>query len=388
MKIFNKAICLGLGSLLLGSVASSVNAQPTIIITNVAVLWGLSAVNPTLNRIYISGGGNGNPETQVIDGNTFSQITVATGWYSSVDLTNNNFWTANVYSGTVTVWNNNNSSLGNISLGYCPMEVSVDATHRVAWVGAQCGPGNDPLWAINADTHAIIAGPISSGGVQGSIVVNPITGRLYIDPSAGSRRVNPSTFAVTANSFGAVVAVNASANLLYAQSSSTTLQIINGAPDPEVVLTNIALPFPIGGPVGVNPALNRIYVGNGASNNIAILNATTGQSVGSFSLGAGVTSVQGVIADATRNRVYAEVVSGGGYYLYVIQDMPLLSVNMYAGLTVFAPVASTNQIQYVNMVNNTNWITLTNLVLPAAPYTIIDYGSAGQPQRFYRDVQQ
>lgn len=64
----------------------------------------------------------------------------------------------------------------------------------------------------------------------------------------------------------------------------------------------------------------------------------------------------------------------------------LLGLQMYAGLTVYAPVGSTNEIQYVNNLINTNWTTLTNLVLPASPYIYIDYSSAGQPQRFYRDV--
>jgi hypothetical protein len=67
---------------------------------------------------------------------------------------------------------------------------------------------------------------------------------------------------------------------------------------------------------------------------------------------------------------------------------PVLVINMYAGLTIFAPVGSTNQIQYVNNLNSTNWTTLTNLVLPTNPYVFVDYSSAGQPQRFYRDVLQ
>jgi hypothetical protein len=63
-----------------------------------------------------------------------------------------------------------------------------------------------------------------------------------------------------------------------------------------------------------------------------------------------------------------------------------LFINMYAGLTISAPVGSTNQIQYVNDLNNPNWIPLTNLVLPSNPYIFIDYGSPSQSHRFYRDV--
>ncbi len=65
---------------------------------------------------------------------------------------------------------------------------------------------------------------------------------------------------------------------------------------------------------------------------------------------------------------------------------PALTLQMYAGLTILAPVGSTNQIQYVNDLNNTNWTTLTNLVLPSNPYIFIDYDSPGQSRRFYRDV--
>lgn len=61
-------------------------------------------------------------------------------------------------------------------------------------------------------------------------------------------------------------------------------------------------------------------------------------------------------------------------------------LQMSAGLTILAPVGTTNLIQYVNDLNNTNWITLTNLVLPISPYIFIDYTSPGQPKRFYRAV--
>ena len=66
---------------------------------------------------------------------------------------------------------------------------------------------------------------------------------------------------------------------------------------------------------------------------------------------------------------------------------PGLTLAMYAGLTIKAPVGSTNQIQYVtNLSDTNNWVTLTNLVLPSNPYIFIDYGSPGQPRRFYRDT--
>src|ERR1039457_593559 len=288
------------------------------VLTNVAAPSGLDlcAVNPALNKLYFA---NGNPAAQqmvVVDGVTFSQTSVGFGQGVDVDVTNNNYWSAGVYSDSATVWNSSNTALGSTGTGSgCAIAVSVDAPHRRVWVGAQC---SDSLWAFNADTHALIVGPISPGGVMGSPLVNPATDRVYFN-AGGSKRVNPSTFGVIANAFGTVIGANASANLLYAV-NSTTLQIINGAPDPEVVLTNIALPYTFGSRIGVNPVLNRIYVGYNSANIVAILNATTGQSIENVSLGAGITSVGSIVVDASRNRVYVLASGGGSARLFVIQD--------------------------------------------------------------------
>ncbi len=309
---------IALFSLLLAVITQGV-AQP-VVLTNIPVSSGsLAAVNPALNRIYISAGDNNSPQTLVIDGVTFNQITVLAGWGAGVDLDNNDVWTANVYAGTVTPWNSSDVSLGSVQLADCPIAIGVDSPHRVVWVGAQCGGGNDPLWAIDADTDAIIDGPISSGGVQGPVLVNPATGLVYIAPSGVPEEINPTNFAVTSTAFGPVLAVNAAVNLLYAPNSGTNLQIINGT-YPETVLTNVALPFSFSPNIGVNPVLNRIYAGNSGSNTVVILNATTGQYEGSISLGAGVTSVQAVLADDVRSRVYATAIVGGSPMLYVIQD--------------------------------------------------------------------
>jgi hypothetical protein len=288
------------------------------VLTNVAAPSGLDlcAVNPALNKLYFA---NGNPAAEqmvVVDGTTFSQTGVGFGQGVDVDVTNNNYWSAGVYSDSATVWNSSNTALGSTGTGSgCAIGVSVDAPHRRVWVGAQC---SDSLWAFNADTHALIAGPISPGGVMGSPLVNPATDRVYFN-AGSSKRVNPSTFGVTANAFGTVIGANASANLLYAV-NSTTLQIINGAPDPEVVLTNITLPYTFGSRIGVNPVLNRIYVGYNSANIVAILNATTGQSIENVSLGAGITSVGSIVVDASRNRVYVLASGGGSARLFVIQD--------------------------------------------------------------------
>jgi N-acetylneuraminic acid mutarotase len=68
----------------------------------------------------------------------------------------------------------------------------------------------------------------------------------------------------------------------------------------------------------------------------------------------------------------------------IFTPAPEILLQQYAGLTIIAPVGSTNLIQYLNDLADTDWITLTNMVLPSSPYTIIDYDSPGHPKRFYR----
>ncbi len=83
------------------------------------------------------------------------------------------------------------------------------------------------------------------------------------------------------------------------------------------------------------------------------------------------------------------VAAGGATALAAVEAFtppPILAIQFYPGLTITAPVGSTNKIQYVNDLNKTNWTTLTNLVLPSDPYIFIDYTSIAHPRRFYRDV--
>jgi DNA-binding beta-propeller fold protein YncE len=51
------------------------------------------AVNPSLNKIYVSGGAAGGQTVTVIDGSTFAQTTVGTGsGVFSVDTVNDQYW--------------------------------------------------------------------------------------------------------------------------------------------------------------------------------------------------------------------------------------------------------------------------------------------------------
>jgi hypothetical protein len=194
---------------------------------------------------------------------TFGQIDAGSGSDANVDTRTDTYWSATVYNGGVVVRDGNtNNVITNVALGDCPIETSYDYWHNRMWVGAQCGNQNDPVFAVDAQTFHVVAGPIGTGGVMGAIIADGAdgSGRLYVTNSTGSLRVNPTTFAVTRNAFGSVMAVDTGDNRLYA-AAGTNLQIINGVPDPEVILATIPLSYTPAS-MGINQELNNIYVRN------------------------------------------------------------------------------------------------------------------------------
>jgi hypothetical protein len=279
------------------------------------------AVNAALNKIYTSGGASGGQDVVVIDGAMFAATDVGTGSGASVDVQTNRYWAANVYGGAALVRDGSDDNLiATVPLGFCPINTAYDSNRNREWVGAQCGPGNDPVFAVDATNFNVIAGPIYSGGVMGSIFANGATGRLYLTASGISKRVDPNTFAVTTNAFGRVMAVNPVTNRLYAF-NGTNLQIINGATNPERVLTNIALSYTPAS-MGVNTALNHLYLANPVGNNIEVRNGSTGALIATFSIGPLNANPDGAMAvDSTRGRIYAIASSPSGPVLLVIKDL-------------------------------------------------------------------
>ena len=155
---------------------------------------------------------------------------------------------------------------------------------------------------------------------MGSIIANGATGRLYLTASGVSKKVDPTTFAVTTNAFGTVMAANAVTNRLYA-ASETSLQIINGATKPERILTTIALSYSPAS-MGVNTALNHLYLVNPSAGSIEVRNGSTGALNATFSLGPFGAMPNGAMAvDSARGRIYAIASSPSGPVLLVIKDL-------------------------------------------------------------------
>ena len=229
---------------------------------------------------------------------------------------NDNFWTTNLYGGQVLTYSSANTQIFANSVGYCPIETTFDCKLRRIWAGAQCGPGNDPVFAFDADTFALIAGPISTGGVMGETLANPVNGKLYVTASGVSKEVDPTTFAVTTTSFGIVEAIDSVTNRLFAAQGSS-LQIVDGAND--TVRKTVTLSY-TPGDMAVNNALGHVYLTNSAGSAIEA-RSEQGALLGTFSIGTGNQPTP-IAADSIRGRVYVKVVDGSGSWsVWAIEDL-------------------------------------------------------------------
>jgi len=253
----------------------------------------------------------------VLDTTTFAQRVVGPGSGVAVDLKTGNYWAAKLWrttthgSGFVVREAGTDIVLAEqtMSLGFdCPGAIAIDSVNRFAWIGAQCGTNNDAVWAVNADNLKIIK-EIRCGGVHGMpVVVNPATGRFYHTSDNTSQRIDPINFVPARNDFGVVLGVNASNGFLYATyplGQNNRLQIIDGKPDPESVLTNITLPFGIGNNlIGVDAVRSRLYVPWFQSNIIAVLDSFNGQVLDNVRLPHVVKLIGNVAVDAEQNRIF------------------------------------------------------------------------------------
>jgi DNA-binding beta-propeller fold protein YncE len=300
-----------------GASAQTVLAQIPIPSTSNGEL----AANPALSLVYSASGALFGGTLTVIDGHTLGVVTTISNTGGalngvSIDLENDNYWTTNLYGGQILTYSSANTEIFANTVGYCPDGTSFDCKRRRIWAGAQCGGGNDPLFVFDADTFAMIAGPIGTGGVMGVIRANPVTGKLYVTEGTVSKEVNPKTFAVTTTSFGNVEAIDSVTNKLFA-SQGSDLQIVNGASDS--ICKTVTLGY-TPGDIAVNNALGHLYLVYQSANAIEV-RTERGKLLETFSLGTGNQPSQ-VAADSIRGRVYVSVVDGSGAWsVWAIEDL-------------------------------------------------------------------
>lgn len=285
------------------------------------------AVDPVLNRIYVSSGSRlrGN-RTVVVDGSGFGTVTTVKGFggANNVDSKTHNVWLPGLDAGNVAVYSGTTDSIvTKVPLGDKPVDSWIDARRRYAWIAAQGGSDRDPVWAVNADTYAIVAGPIPTDGVMGSNIVNPVTGRYYVQknygtpPSTLNFEIDPGTFKVKSTSFGTVRGVDNRTDLLYAEVTNG-LNIIDGRTEKIEKTVHLSYSPTI---VAVNPSLNHIYLVKGL-NAIEVRAGDTGALLKIKTLKSRFY-IRSLVADEKRARIYASATTtsgGGGVYLYWKKD--------------------------------------------------------------------
>jgi hypothetical protein len=67
-----------------------------------------------------------------------------------------------------------------------------------------------------------------------------------------------------------------------------------------------------------------------------------------------------------------------------VANLSLVSINLFAGITINGKVRGTYKIEYATNLPTTVWTTLTNVVLPSSSYLYIDTTAPASAVRFYR----
>jgi DNA-binding beta-propeller fold protein YncE len=278
------------------------------------------AIDASLNLIYVSRTADpAGSNTTLLNATSLSAVAAVSGFGGNrnVDPKTHYAWLPGLYAGNVEVYSGNTlSAVTTISLGACPTDSWIDPSHRRAWIVAQCGANNDPVWAINADSHAIIAGPIGTGGVMGSTVVNPDTGKFYVSNSVGNFEVNPTTFALRSTSFGTALVADSALNTVYA-TIRNGFNIVSGSTDTVKKTVNLSY-TPGAGSMGINTILNHFYIATG-QNSVEVREANTGNLLGTVTFPSGV-SMLSVATDPSRGNLYAAGIAGGVDYVYRMPD--------------------------------------------------------------------
>src|ERR1700682_2910281 len=268
-------------------------------------------VNPHTNRVFASGGASFGQAITMSAGNTSKVIkTLGTGSTARVNPVTNKVYAGAVFSpsGGFLVYDGTTGNLiTTISAFDCPIAAAVDpATNRI-WGAAQCGAQNDAVFAISGSTDTLLKPPgrIGSGGVMGSVVVNPVTHIAYIAPSAVSKRVDPASFAVSVNPFsGLVMAADPVQNRLYAtDQKSNHIQVIDGST--HAILTT----FPGSGSVAVNATLDRVYVADNLSHSVLVVDGAGSKQLGSIPV-PGTASFGDIAVNSTTGLLYLATIQG------------------------------------------------------------------------------
>jgi DNA-binding beta-propeller fold protein YncE len=229
--------------------------------------WAV-AVNPTTNRIYVTGEGGG---VGVIDGasNSVSATISPTGPFSGphygigVNPTTNRVYASNISTNHLTV--------------------------------------------IDGATDTIVTSIFtSSPGCLRGVAVNATTNRIYVTNCAGITVIDGTSNTVVTNISSGVglamgVAVNAATNRIYSSNSAGNVTVYDGGTN--TVVTTIAIPSSNPWGIAVNELTNRVYVANQIGGSfVSVIDGATNSLSGSIT-GFPIAPLF-LAVDQTTNRLY------------------------------------------------------------------------------------
>ena len=207
------------------------------------------------------------------------------------------------------------------------------SSQGVNGLGFLPGYTNSIAKAIN-DAHQVVGYCNNSGGGQSSFIWTSETGMTALDCSIGSNScangISPDGIVVGYNQIGG---------------------------------TNHAVAWP--------PGQNAVDLNTLVTNLSGWINLTEANAMNSSGL---------VVGDGIRTNGVRH-----GFILYPTTVPLTVNIKTFAGIIISnALPGSTVVIQATSNLAATNWVTLTNVMIPSQQYIFIDYNSPFNPSRFYR----
>src|SRR4051812_6476046 len=291
------------------------------------------AVNPTLNKIYVSGAASEGHPITVVDGSTLGVTIAGPGAGTSVDLVTNGYWAGGGSTGKVMAYDGiTNEQLAATAIGGCPVVTDVDPVHRLVWAASGCSA---TISALNADTGGIINAEIGQSTSLDQLHVNRATGNVYSNITGGVNRIDPATFATTPMSFGSVLGIDPVANRMYSSAGEASVGVIDGNFEAGNVIGLSFLPNSAG--PAIDGQRGRLYWANAAGDTIEILDSSTLALLGTVPLNEGLHA-SSIAVDPRRGRVYALASGTGGNVLLIIED-PFTDTTPPATISTAAPTS-------------------------------------------------
>jgi len=155
---------------------------------------------------------------------------------------------------------------------------------------ASTGALSTGLWSFELQVTDSIGASVTSSAATVLAAVGPAT----------------TTIPVPGTAFG--VAVDPATNTVYTTDESNDVSVISGSTD------SVTRVLPVGDDpqgIAVDPVTDTIYAVNYGSSNVSVINGSSGEVVGTVTIGGGTSGPVGIAVDPVTDRIYVGVVNGG-----------------------------------------------------------------------------